>query len=1194
MNNNELFNNPIFENDKHEQLNEEQIAAICAEGNIVTSAGAGSGKTTVLAKRFAYLVTEKNYKVESILTLTFTKKATIQMHEKIYNTLQIISESTDSRITDKAKKAAKEACDNFFNAKIQTLDSYCNTIVKLACTRYGIRPDFTIDSNKATEIARQSALPFILNKRNCKAIQVLANTSKFSDIANSLLVDTIINFSSICEPLEFTKLFIKQQDEIIQIWNKTINKCSQIIKDCINIKNSGDDKITENFKLKFYPALEQSIPDIDGNLLSLSQNRIISYCKYIDSLSYKISLRGQRADRNIYVSYIKELQQTCTTLLTCANFILQKDILFETAELLEEFQNIVNQQKRIQGILTFSDISTLALKILKENPDIRQIEKNNYKAIMIDEFQDDNNLQKELLFCLAEKKDVQTKGVPSINQLENNKLFFVGDEKQSIYKFRGADVSVFRRLATELTETPSGKLICMNTNYRSDSALIKAFNCFFGGYEYNQDIDLTDNIGPQNPSVFFKQNEQDIPFYEASYSPVKIPIQKTNQDNFPKVFVNMYNTEIQNDISEEEKLSTEDIEAIWTAQKIKTLIEEKKYKPEEICILSSTTTKQFLYEKYLRIFGVPYTSEKLTTLFSDGPVNDTYSFLRLCIYPSDTESYAQILNSPFINCSTQETNVILAEYQNEPFIISDAIQISDELKSKLKQKRTEYEILKQKNKTGNLTSCITYLWYDLGYRFETLWNQTVLLYNSQYDILFELARQADENNLNLSDFVDLLLDYKNGDQKLEDIDIPLERPNAVEIMTVHKSKGLEFPVVFICNCSGKKKAMRNEGFISANKEWGITLNLPPHKELSFTSPSKNYFYSLTLEDEKNKEAAETKRLLYVAMTRAENELYIVGHYPGTFSLENKNGSKRSKSNFTDFMSPILTYYLDNFDDQAEMNVSKKESPFVFSEIPEITRSELKKERNNNNRPNTKKSKLQFINTISKLYDKAEYIVKPEIESIYKSPSQLENSINIDRSTLINKPTTSNINNELQNAFKKIDLLINNDENLNDSFKSTNFGTIAHAYLEAALSNQEVFLSKKDTSMLSATELKLVENTCKQITENFINSDIGKKAINAEWKKTEYRFRARFLSKENQKNYIYKGSIDLVFQNNQNVYVIDYKTTKDELPQEYYQQLGIYSKAIASIRNVPLENVHCVLCYLRTGNNIDITNEVLAL
>ena len=153
------------------KFDEYQKCAINILKNAVVSAGAGSGKTTVLSERFLQLVQQKNYKVEEILTLTFTKKATVEMSARIFKIL---------------KQKAPEQAANFYKANIKTLDSYCNSVAKMGAHFYGITPDFTQDDSITTQI-QQLALPFILKNRDNEAIKILVNSNDFEFLLNQSL-----------------------------------------------------------------------------------------------------------------------------------------------------------------------------------------------------------------------------------------------------------------------------------------------------------------------------------------------------------------------------------------------------------------------------------------------------------------------------------------------------------------------------------------------------------------------------------------------------------------------------------------------------------------------------------------------------------------------------------------------------------------------------------------------------------------------------------------------------------------------------------------------------------------------------------------------------------------------------------------------------------------------------------------------
>ena len=218
------------------QLNEEQKKAVLQMDNAVVAAGAGSGKTFVLAQRYSHLVLEKGFTVDQILTLTFTNKAAAEMYQRIYKTLSEFSKENPDN------KRAKLAVQNFSEARIQTLDSYCSSIIKLTSHHYGIRPDFSVDDEACVNYAYKQAIPFLLNNRNNKAIIELINNSSIEDIAENLFAKTITQHSNLANPIDFDKLLEKQTEIAKNEWNKITDIIDSIINTICKLTNSFDGK----------------------------------------------------------------------------------------------------------------------------------------------------------------------------------------------------------------------------------------------------------------------------------------------------------------------------------------------------------------------------------------------------------------------------------------------------------------------------------------------------------------------------------------------------------------------------------------------------------------------------------------------------------------------------------------------------------------------------------------------------------------------------------------------------------------------------------------------------------------------------------------------------------------------------------------------------------------------------------------
>ena len=1112
-----------------------QQKAIDIDINAVVSAGAGSGKTSVLSQRFVHLVTDKKYKVEEILTLTFTKKATVEMYGRIYKAL---------------KEKAPESVADFYKASIKTLDSYCASIAKQGSRFYGISPDFTQDEDAIRERAENMALPFILQHRDNPAIKALVKTKDFSKIAQELFVDPIIENSTVAEPIDFELYNERQKKEIISAWNKEAPKAF----DTLHSLDSALENFEGNKNSKFIANLSQALsaerpelPVLTDEIIESSDSSALEEFIKILQLVASLKLTTPKGCDEIK-ELINFLREKVSILISLANFVYGYRIIKEITPLLKEFQEQILHVKRSSGILSFADVSSLAKCILRDHPEIRQLEKQKYKAIMIDEFQDNNMMQRDLLFMLAEKPERMEKGIPSVQELCPDKLFFVGDEKQSIYRFRGADVSVFRGLSKDFQK---GNLE-LEENFRSEKNLVLAFNTIFGGFSY------PDNTEQNQPSVFFKDtdNQSDIPEYEAVYH--KVSTNKNGSDTSPLIHIALFDKSKNEDYDSQQ---CEEAEAIWVARKIKQLL--KTYKASDIAILFRTYNLQPLYERILMQEGIPYNCEVTTGFFNDGPSNDIFAMLRLCAYKTDSLSYSTVLRSPFVNLSIEETNAVMAKFleeeQAEPF----ATEVQDMLPSasaaRYYHAKEIFQKLCEKSKTESLTKLVTYLWYDAGYRYETAWNMTVTMYAGIYDKIFELARQSEEQTMSLASFVDSVRTYQDESEKLNNMDIPLEQEDGIHILTIHKSKGLEFPVVFVCGTHKQLPNDSNASPVYSSKEFGISINTPPCP--TFAGSNANYFYGKAQNLNRAMAYAELKRLTYVAFTRPEKELYVTGVYDGSFKECN------APKTILQTLSNVMQFYSDE--------EAAKEKPYTLEEIPAPDTEQPEENTLTHVRLNTKEEKEKLIHTAKTLYENAKIVHADIPESIYILPSSLE-----DRSGMpfINAEKV---------PFKEIDEIVLASEK---KFGFNDFGTIVHFYLEQVVNGMSASVPEKFLTALDNKKIWIerITEICTQMADSFKKSDLGRRAVNSKWLRTEYSFRSRVHDK------IVKGTMDLVFKDAQTggYVIVDYKTDSVIVPEVYYEQLTCYRQAVSQIQSCPVQNVKCVLYYLRYAKQVDVSENLI--
>ena len=1369
---------------------DDQMAAIQKIDNAVVSAGAGSGKTEVLATRFAYLLmTHPDIRVKNILALTFTKKAAAEIYARVFKKLnEFYGRLSDSRhggfFLGEGKPATllKRAIDELSDAKIQTLDAYSGDIVRLAATQYGIRPDFTI----GTGTNSGDALQFVLRYKDCTefstAYQSFCKVGGIENFAKNYFSAPIEKYTSIATEKGFFTNHLKQQaEEIVNAWNKALfgkdsddeNSAEKMWgklklhfslwqEEIESKKNAKPSVFFDNVKSAFMNFTENpsftKIESVSTLFDKKTRGTIIPQLKectdFLNRFS-KVKLPGGKMT-NENVIAIKECislfrpakaASLCLAfvLQSCVDFIENFEAISEMYELMDLYLEEANNAKRTSGVLSFKDVSDLALKILLENKTVRNQQKRQIKKIMIDEFQDNNSKNRDMLYLIAEKDDVFTEfktsaepseelGSPSapcdvpsdtsndesndsprtasdtanndsnekstkdwtsaassayetfLEALKKNlspeKLFFVGDEKQSIYKFRGADVSVFNGLKTSLKGT-SGSVndaqLSMTNNYRSDVALLKSFNVLFGDDKKK----VADDEKKTLPSLFYYDNYLKIPEYEATYL--------FNEDKRKSNFATKPNTTgidsvapfsldensvrlhacILNSGAHADKskffdykkknicLSEEETTGYYIAKTISDMHKQGK-RFSEFAILDNSRTHRKDIQKFLRRFSIPYSIDVQKNIFSEGIANDFYNFLRICVYPTDTNAFAAFLTSPFVGMSEKGAmSVLSVMYKKNPTKNDEKNTDDDERVSnpsfsafskefaaslfhlsaedeKKYQKGAQLYFTEQKSiLSSSITKTIENLWYSLGYFFETEINENVKMYAEQFDLLYQIALSAETADKDMAWFVDQLAltkqkeatFFKSEDAELdtEDVHYPLERRDAVTIMTIHQSKGLEFGTVFVTGVFSNPRG-ENQGDVFFDETTGLSIRP--------SDGGKNYFFLKQIEESKKKELAEQKRRIYVAITRAKHEAFLVGDVA--------KPAKDSKDFNPSIMHKILRYYYDsdkgiyqdnnydfeNYDEESPISDmpyynKTEDAPFDFIKIHPLPYSFLTRERDDSKEKAGAKQKfLENLEThfSGRPIEDVENPNLPPNPSI--SPSLLEKPPHymMAEDMLSKDGLSKNVSNEkaplLQNpVFNALDKFITQfsagDEEKETAesafalpFTKANFGTLAHSYLEHWVKNGTVehvedseHFDEKLRRILNENfgfgdARKTLKNICRLMVENFSVSIWGKSVLKAKKAhrlvKTEHRFKMT-VGKA-----CVTGSIDLFFENEDGTFtIIDYKTDNTEKdgalhPEKYIEQQACYRLALSKLYGINRGNIKTVLYFLRFDKSVDIT------
>ena len=449
----------------------------------------------------------------------------------------------------------------------------------------------------------------------------------------------------------------------------------------------------------------------------------------------------------------------------------------------------------------------------------------------------------------------------------------------------------------------------------------------------------------------------------------------------------------------------------------------------------------------------------------------------------------------------------------------------------------------------------------LEYRYLLLSNSSYQHFIELYDYLFFLATLADQSGMSHFEFVDLLQDYITEPKKMDEMDIPVnQKKESIKIMTVHKSKGLEFPIVIIPNCEYIGNDFRKEGKAFFSKEVGLSLHTPDNfsKYRGANDTKVNFFFEMLREEENKKILSETKRLFYVAMTRAEVRLILSGCF------NSKNNSLDCDETNSQSNKQISYKTLDDFLKVATIPETKLSSFFdLFANA--IARQNVE---------NTEKLKLSFfeIPTIEK---------KDLIKVRGAKDKTIAEHIEYYKKLKVKEFPN---NDELASTSAKGSIDEKEDKNFifDRNEKPIQLGEIAHSMLEAELNNKEFYLSSFE---LEETEKELLE----QYKNRFLNSELGKMALSSNNRKTEYGFITKYQEKEDNAPKITRGVIDLFFKYENVVYIVDYKTDKKE-SDAYNRQLSVYKKAVKDLwqHKYPNEKVEfrTFLFYLHLNKSVE--------
>lgn len=814
---------------------DKQMKAISTQGsNLCVAAGAGSGKTTVLVERYLYLIEKAGMDISDIVAITFTEKAANQMKEKIRKKMH--DKATGTGKTEDQEEWARRYRD-IGSAWIHTIHGLCSRLLRENAIEAGMDPSFTtLDETETVLLIHRTIRDFLnqrLNKGEPSTVKLLTGYG---------LKGTV----------EILTQFLQQRDKISAWLHHYLGRpAEEILRP---LRKEAEEKMgamVHRLQEISCPNQQDKMEQIRQQALTLFAGTRLSK----DNLETFASLRLQGGSKKSWgeegldrikerLKRLKDLAKRLVPLYHDERLHHEHDLVRAMLTEADALNRQYAAEKASQGMVDFDDLLILARDLLKNNPDITDRYRNERKALLIDELQDTDPLQMEIVWLLSEEAAGQ--------------LFAVGDEKQSIYSFRGADVTEFLKYREAIRTSDPEAVIPLQRNFRSQEEILNFINHLFS------------RIFPQS------SNDPDLLF------PHLEPHKKSlNTTHFVEsCFIPKTKNEGQSTAVLREQ------EAQWIASRIYVMVEgrEERILAEEnraraveyrdIALLFRAMTDVKVYESALRQLGIPFTVISGAGFFDKQEVLDVLNLLKILLYPQDEEALAGILRSPIAGLR-DDTLFFMTRDRTLSQALSEAESIGaidDSQRRLLIRAREMIRDLRRLRDRVRVPRLIGRFLESTGYPALLL---TDPVHGEQrYANLrkfMDLAREFSAKQcFGLSDFIDYIQELKAREAREGESPIHEESQDTVRLLTVHKAKGLEFPVVFLPDLSRTRSGKRNP--VEIHPELGIGIPVPDKRG----SSQNSYTRSLILEQNKIKEIDDEKRLFYVAVTRAQDFLVLSG------------------------------------------------------------------------------------------------------------------------------------------------------------------------------------------------------------------------------------------------------------------------------------------------------------------------------
>ena len=1140
-------------------------------------------------------------------------------------------------------------------ASICTIDSFCLDVVKNNFYELeNVSPNFRIADTPEIELLKQEILDELFENKYLsedKDFTKLVNTyTSYRD--DTPLKELILSIYNYINSSPYPLKWLDEKIEMFNIENELDKDFSQtpwgkvlleeineeLIDDIAILTDSIDgleyEKDLDEFKqtiesdIKQLTILQENLNNWDKSYEIAQNIKFITWPRKKVESEIKDEIKKIRD--NVKKKFNKKLEKIFVSDSKQSNQDIfdMYDILKKLKNLIIEFDEIFSKKKRDKNIVDFTDIEHFALNILVKGvekttdknglayekivkTDVAKKYTEKFEEIAIDEYQDSNLVQEFILSSIS----------------RGNNMFMVGDVKQSIYRFRQAMPKLFLEKYSnyETVGTASndinGRKIQLFKNFRSRDNVLDFTNLIFknimseklGEVDYNEDEYL--NFGAEDYKKINQSLRTEIDIIDLK--------KEENLD-----IENTEYLENDNDTEELEHLENIEIEAKYVANKIKKLIDSKyqvydrkkenfrdiTYKDIAI-LLRSTKDKASIYEQELIKLDMPVFSDSNQEYLDSIEIQTIMSLLKIIDNPMQDIPLVTVLRSNIGKFTDNElVEIRLSDkYDNFYNCMQKAkVDVNSQLKEKIEHFLNQIETWRKEQEYLALDELIWKIYSDTGY-----YNYVGLMPNgnlrqANLKMLFERAKKYETASFKgLYNFINFIEKLKINSGDLSSAKIIGENDDVIRIMSIHKSKGLEFPVVFLVNTNKQF----NEQDIKKNP---VLL----HQELGIGAKYINYnaqvqYDTLTREAIKNvirnENISEEMRILYVALTRAKEKLIITGisndyakQLEDIEQQKNIYARKDGKINpilvkkyktYLDWILLVYLYEQANTEELLELNRIEQNS------ILEYKMKNDEKENTSQKVIKTLNQKIIDKNKINKIKEQIEYeypnklaIDIPTKSSVTKIKQMKNKQLGIDFESLDNE---ENVNKENSTAdtknitFEKPKFL---QEEKDNQITNAQKGTLTHLCLQKLKPKKEYNLEKIQTLIQNLEMNKIITEKEREAINpykilQFTKSKIWEQLKNAKEYYQERPFyinvpASKIYNEDIEENVLVQGIIDLYFVNEiGNIVLVDYKTDyvengkELELVQKYKNQLELYKQALEEALNTKVDKVYIYSVYL---------------